>query len=503
MISVQNLQPLLSGNKIWILLLCLSMASCKGFKPAKTNNGNNTQLDPISGKPRLNPTTGEYETVTKVTENMQNVEWTEDKSTPPITYDGTSSNNSNSGNTTTNTNTGNNNTNTNTGGSTQVPSSSNLSSYNVAVMLPFMSDKFNTNNGRIYEKSKTAINFYGGMELAFKELEREGINLNVTVMDTKASEVEVGKLLQKSEVANANLIIGPIKKGNVKKTANFAKSRRKVFISPISASSGLSTDNPYYLQVSPSLKTHCEAITRHVLEKYDADQVVLVCRNKGAETSRLRYFNEAHQLITGNAYEPNFKQYLVPDVSSEFNNIDVTNYLHPSKKTVFIVPSWSSESFINSFLRVVRIAKNANIEASKQAVVYGMPKWQEYKKISYDYYEDLNVHISSSYYLDPANNDIKGFKQRYYNEYGTIPDHNAFIGYDVTRYFARMMAKHGDQFQSKIIDEEDKYLHTKFSFLPVAPSNATSGNDNFRVEQYENKHVNILEFKQFYFQIAD
>jgi len=506
MILVQNLQQRLSGNNFFLFLFCilLGLSSCNGLKPAQGTNTNGGKLDPISSEPRKNPKTGEYEKVTKVTEQMETVSWNEDNTQPPITSDGV-----NYGGNTSNNNGNNNGNTTETVPDTRIdppsnetPTSMNYSTYNVAVMLPFMSDKFNTNNGRIYDKSKTAINFYGGMELAFQELEREGLSLNVNVLDTKASEATTASLLRGSELANAHLIIGPVRKGNVKKTAEYAKMNKKVLVSPLSPSTGLSPNNPFYLQVSPSLKSHCEAITRHALKNYDADQIVLVCRNSSAETRRLKYFQDARYLVPGGGGQ-SFKEFIIPDVPSEFKAIDPSSYLHPTKETVFIVPSWSSESFINSLLRVIRIAKNSNIESRKDVIVYGMPKWQEYEKISFDYYEDLNVHISSSYYMDPTSPDVQGFKQRYFDMYGAIPDENAYIGYDIMLYFGKMLKKHGDQFQKKIDQEIEQYLHTRFEFVPLAPKSFQAGSERYDVDQYENKHVNILEFREFYFQLAN
>lgn len=508
MILVPNLQRLLSGNKLWLPLFCLILvlSSCDGFKKAQgTKTNDNAQLDPISTKKRKNPKTGEYEVVTRVTEEMENVQWKDDNSKPPITstgidYGGNTSTTDTPSTTDTNSNTDNNTDNSTT---EEPPSSMNYSTYNVAVMLPFMSDQFNVNNGRIYEKSKTAINFYGGMELAFQELERDGLNLNVSVLDTKGSVAETGNLLNRSDVFNAHLIIGPVRKDNVKKVAEFAKKNKKVLVSPLSPSSNLSPNNPYYVQVSPSFQSHCDAITKHVLDNYDADQVVLVVRNKGAETRRLQNFHDANAKIQGSSYTNKFKELIVPDVAAEFNNLDPTSYFHPTKKTVFIIPSWSSETFINSMLRVIRIAKNANIESTKEAVVYGMPKWQDYQKISFDYYEDLNVHISSSYYIDPTTSYTKDFRQRYFNQFGTIPDHNAYIGYDIMKYFGKLLNEHGDQFQFKLDQSSEQYLHTKFDILPTAPSSFTAGSEQYNINQFENSHVNILQFKNFYFQLAN
>jgi len=416
MILVQNLRQLLNGsNSIFYVLFCLLMAmslsSCDGFKKAQGNGGDDrSELDPISGKPRYNPKTGKYETTSKVTEKMETVEWNEPTNqVPPITSDSNGGSNTSTTDTTTPVDT--------ETPDTEVPSSTNLGTYNVAVMLPFLSHKFDTGTGQIYEKSKLAINFYGGMKMAFEELQSQGVAINMSVFDSKASEVEVNNLLNNPEINNANVIIGPVKGSNLKKVAAFAKDNKVPLISPLNPSANITQNNPYYIQLSPTLESHCKAITKHVKERYSTDQVVLLCRNKPAEVGRLKYFQNENHEIDGSADSEEFREFLVPDNSSEYNNIDVTPYLLEDKPTVFIVPSWSSESFINALLRVVRLAKYANIETGGQdIIVYGMPKWREYTRVSFDNYEDLNVHISNETYLDPTSPSVQGFRQLTWKE---------------------------------------------------------------------------------------
>lgn len=507
MTLVQNrLQPL-SGSKLLLLFACfiLSVSSCKTFKKVPKKN-DTVELDPITGKPvTKNPNNTGMSTYDHPSMNgnpLDTLNWTSPSDVDgPITSDGISY--TDIEDTTT------------PNGNADRPITDDVladsltryhDTYNVAVLMPFLNDKMIASTNKVYGRSKLALNFYGGMKMAFEELEAEGVNLNVTVMDTKASEEEMQNLLQREELSNAHLVLGAVRKGNIGKMAMYARDYRKVYVSPLNPSMNLSADNPFYVQLSPSLKTHCEAITKHIRSKYTPDQVVLICRDKSAEIKRLAYFQEANYVYSGSTDAERFKEYIVSDVSSDFKDIDVMPYIQEGKKTVFVVPSWSNESFINSLLRVIRIAKSGNNEI----VVYGMPQWMEFNKISYDYYENLEVHVSSDTYLNPLDAEIQSFRTRYFNTYGEVPKDNAYVGYDMMLYLGRMLKKHGDRFQYHLDDEVNQYLHTKFAVQPVAPTLPTEMNDNkqvqdnnYRIQQFENKHVNILKFEEYYFQLAD
>ncbi|MEM9529065.1 MAG: amino acid ABC transporter substrate-binding protein, partial [Bacteroidota bacterium] len=76
----------------------------------------------------------------------------------------------------------------------------------------------------------------------------------------------------------------------------------------------------------------------------------------------------------------------------------------------------------------------------------------------------------------------------------------AYVGYDVTRYFLRMAAEHGTRFQYELERSPENLLHTRFRFEPVAevPTDATSF-EQATLDRFENKFVNILRFKDYAF----
>ncbi|HHH49713.1 MAG TPA: amino acid ABC transporter substrate-binding protein [Saprospiraceae bacterium] len=269
-------------------------------------------------------------------------------------------------------------------------------------------------------------------------------------------------------------------------------------VSPYSASLSVTKDNPYYIQVNPSLRSHCEALTKHFRAKYPADQVVLIARNKTAETNALRYFQDANYEFEGTTATTRLKEVILTDDSPDFiNNEDFSTYIQLGKTTVFVIPSWQNEQYVYSLLRKINVSKGPN-----NVVVYGMPQWLGFERISPDYFERLHVHISASSYIDPTASTIKFFRQDYFNRYGTVPTADVFLGYDTVLYFGRMLEKHGAKFQYFIDQEREAYLHTTFGFEPIVKATTTGAEDFSKIERFENKHLNILKFENYHFQLV-
>ena len=492
MILAQSLRQRLSGSKAIgiLLILTLCLTACDAFKKVQKpttdtrtrDRDKDDDLGTIQGNRTYDPKTGKEMVVTDVTQEMDTVRWkiADEKKNPPI---------SNTDATTTLDPTDD--------PSTFDPGGEQLSQYNVVVMMPFLGNRFNSLDSEIDEKSNLALQFYGGAKLALEALAANNKNLNITVMDTEGSEAKVRSLMNRSELYNAHMIVGPVRSSNLKIVANFAKENRKVLVSPLSPSSTVAKENPFYVQVSPSLRAHCEAITRHVRDRYETDQVVLVCRNKDAEMNRLKYFQNANSRYEGSTLAKRFKEYIVTDASADFNEMDLSAYLLEDKTTVFVVPSWSNESFVYSLMHKLNLAKR-----DQEVVVYGMPQWMRFERIAYDYFEQLNVHVSSDTYIEMEAPKVRTFRQEFFNQFGTVPTEDAFVGYDVVNYFVDMMIKKGTRFQEVIDQYPVDNLHTSFKFEGVPIPNAQPEQKSNTVNHYENSHVNILEFKDYQFKPA-
>ena len=304
MISARSLRLLLNGSK-WCLLLVLFPLftfSCELLKPARSTNtdsNNGEELGDIHGKRIFDPETGTYITIEEtVTETMDTIIWKDvpPGSDPPITSETVAV--VQQGNTSKVIGTG-------------QFGSQLLSSYNIAVMLPFLTDRFSETAPELQNNSLWAVNFYGGMKLALEDLGQEGANFNVSVIDTKANEASVQSLLRSPEVGNSHLIIGPYRRDNVRLVADYARDNNKTLVSPQSAAAGLSTKNSNYVQVSPTLKTHCEAITRHALKDYRPDQIVLVARDNPSEITRFQFFRDELHRQYGTRDTSGFKEFVI------------------------------------------------------------------------------------------------------------------------------------------------------------------------------------------------
>ncbi|MBI5917046.1 MAG: amino acid ABC transporter substrate-binding protein [Bacteroidetes bacterium] len=466
-----------------VMLLGILVSSCGWLKPARDRSKDKVYKDDeigdISGGKVYDPETGTWRTVREVNEKVDTVKWTvlsEDKY-PPITTQSTGTTGTKP-----------------TGGDKPT---NPVGTSDVSLLLPFFA---NSNATGVDNNSLWAINFYAGAKLAYDDLEEDGVKLNVTVLDSdEGSTAKVNSLLKGNDLPGSDLVIGPYKRENVEVMSAFAKKNKVPMVVPFTAQMGLTEGNPYYIQVNPSLKSHCEAITRHVRKQYSPENVVLVALDKPEEKARLKFFQDANTLIEGGKTTRKFAELLVPENAGNFQKINLAPFIKDGKTTVFVVPSWSNETFIYSLLRQLMI----QLSNGDDVVVYGMPMWLDFEQIDFEYFEKLKLHVSSASYVDPNDERVSQFKQQFFQANASVPTEEAYLGYDVMLYFGKMLGKYGKDFPKKIDTQPFDVLHGRFEFNRIVLNPAQHKEDLDYYDQLENTFVHILKFQDFHLQPAD
>jgi hypothetical protein len=364
--------------------------------------------------------------------------------------------------------------------------------YKIAILLPFLTSQYDGVSREVPEKSRLALQYYGGIQLAFNTIsQKTGYpNLVVDVLDAPATDAEFALVMKNPKLTKAQVILGPLRSSQVAALAQQTKTTNQILLSPETPNSDLTTQNPGFIQANPSLRAHCARIVQYVRaeRKIPAEQVVLVCKQK--EADRLPYFQDANRVLGGT-----LKELVVPDNSFNFDKIDLKKYIKSGQTNVFIMPSWAGQDWVLAFLSRLKTTKGSNT-----VEVYGMPQWIDYEQIEPDLLQSLNVHITSASFIDRNRADVKDFEQQFYEQFGTIPDEDAFNGYDAAMLTADMLRKFGLSFPEKmsLAPSLMPSLSGGFYLRRVKNTGTPVDSGGPAVYEYvENIFVHILKFDHF------
>jgi hypothetical protein len=375
---------------------------------------------------------------------------------------------------------------------TKLKNTQKLENYSITLMLPFLSSRV-TAEDQIFTNRLTSMSFhfYNGFYQAIKNYG----NIHLNVVDTEANPtITERKLKQDNHLKETNLIVGPYRTTTIEKVNEYANQNNIPFFSPFSAGADLQGDNPFYIKLNPGLEDHFRVQLTHALQSYSPDELIVLgfsgTQEEYATNLLIDLFNREFRLDESQTIKSKFIS-----EADALKNIEILTDLRKKRnKLAIFIPSWSNQTYISSVLRNLSLKQNDTIAYR----IYGMPQWMDFEFVDYEYFEKLNVHLTAPVFIDEQIEEIQLFKESYFNQFGVIPEKEAYLGYDIAEFFANMLLTYGTKFQFALPYEEKKLMTTKFKFKPVYDFISP---EETALKRWENNYLHILKFKEFKFSI--
>lgn len=382
--------------------------------------------------------------------------------------------------------------------------------YKVVILLPFMSSQFVPAAGReIPIQSIKAIEFYEGVLMALDTLKAEGVSLFVDVFDTQRDTNVVKRLLRSRALLDADLILGPLTSNNLSLVAEFGKANKKTVVSPLNDRPDITTNNPYFIQVNPSFDIHA----RHMVQWMDRverslnfrpqvtnrNYLILALKRDSARVAAI----QQEYAILKNQFGAKLPTLIRGGATIDIN--DIKPYLKSNQLNVILMPTFQDESFVyNSLRELQKLIDKVERNKSYDLAVIGMDRWRYYNRVNFEYYEDLNLHLTSEYHSSMTET-TQAFRESYKVLYGIGSREFSLKGFDTMLYFGRMLQRYGVGFQAHLWKAPAVYRHTTFQMRPrYRPSqpimDGKAGVPNEQVpllDCYENTYLNVLQFEDY------
>ena len=459
MISVPNhRQPLSGSNALLLCLVICTIFSCSTpkrvvVKPPQASEPPVTTQDDVK---QYDPDSDSVILVPREAIKTDTIEWTEDK-TPPIVTDAV----------------------------IQPDKPVKHGAAEIALLIPF-----NALNAELFSehqdpKLNRFIQYYAGVRMAMDKIDSIGLPIKVRSFDADAAAVTLPKLIAKEEVKNADVIIGPYEKKDLEALASFGLKNEIMVVSPWLPAFTMDSTNPFLIQLYPALSTHAQSITDYIHDRMRDKKVFVVTRDNPVERNRAQMFTRTEGVEA--------EELVIKDSSPEMLNTNLHDLMSDEKGTIFILPYFlkSEETFVNAFMRKLHADKD-----TREAIVFGLPQWVGYTNLNANYMESLSLHLSISSFIDVASPDYQSFKAGFYSKFHTIPDLNAFLGYDLMMWLAKSLSDYGQEGLIGHMDPQSYGLASGFDIKPVY-KNTTGAPKEMNVPlYYENQRIRILQYKE-------
>lgn len=304
--------------------------------------------------------------------------------------------------------------------------------------------------------SEVNMDFYSGVLMAVKDMEADGLKVNMNVYDLSAGIPPIDALVKD------DFVLGPVASRDIEAILQRVDGRVPV-ISPLDQKAGtLAANYRNFIQAPTPVENQYDDLGRWVKEDYREGEQILFISEKGAgnvtasvaiRTSmaqqELPYEILSYAIVEGRG---------IPNILTEKMVKGTVNR---------VVVASESEAFIGDVIRNLGIMMGKGYDI----VMYAPSKVRTFDTIDGSAYHQASLHISTSYFVDYESPAVDRFVKTYRALFQTEPSQFAFQGYDTARYFASTCARYGYAWTHMLGQNQVSLLHTDFQF-------SADGNDN-------------------------
>ncbi len=322
----------------------------------------------------------------------------------------------------------------------------------IAVFLPFALDKS--------EKTKeacTMIDFYEGFLLSVQDMKKKGINTSVYSYD----EADLSKILQRPEMKEVDIIVGPKEVSNISMLTRFCQSNKAVLVVPFSSQDNIVNNAPHVFQVNTKLDYRYDRVFEEFTRLYRTSNIIFVALgdndNEMSKAVQMRRYLDRQ----GITYRNIIVDELTPD----------SKILQPGRQNV-IIPLSSTQK---GFEQICEKLETLPISAEK-ITLYGYDDWQAFASKYKTLFATYHCTFFTTFYHNPSASRTVSFNNRFLNQFkrdqfNTYPRYG-MLGYDVGTYFIQNFYEQGNKFFERITSLKSKAMQNPMRFVK---KNSASG----------------------------
>ena len=382
--------------------------------------------------------------------------------------------------------------------------------YKVALMVPlYLNDvedlDISVSGAKKAQKSRpmSFLQFYEGFMMAVEALEKEGLKLDLTVMDVTDNVSSAERALSKIKGKDLDLIVGPFFGKSFALIEEYAKVHDIVVVNPLSTRKSVVENNPNVVKVKPNEVGQIVTISNLVKNLYNDSNVFIVSMENKSDSAFLEQLEHHLNFAVNDEVSVSGSEFLqFARYESErlemgnrlVNTIDVegqvysTNDFRDGNREEVVLPNQVKRySFddINKLTAKLSGVRNNLIVAYGDDNVFATqilnalaketdrfpitlvcaPSWAKFEKLLVDNLLKMNAIYLDDFFVDYKSDVAKHFVRQFRKKYAAEPQAYAFQGYDMAMFFLSAMMRYGDDMLDCLNCCDVPLLHSHYRFF--------------------------------------
>jgi hypothetical protein len=351
----------------------------------------------------------------------------------------------------------------------------------IAVFAPLYLDSAFDATGQ-YRFGKTfpkfinpGLEFYEGVQLALDSLQKEGAPLEVFIYDTKATHTPLQQQLNHPDLDSINLIIAHATVQENKWFAEAAKAKKIPYINPNLPNDGGIINNPYFVLLNSTLKTHVEGVYRFLQRQYSLSPVI-VFRKKGTMEDMIKTYFEDFGKSTMSV--PLKLKYV--ELTDSFTVAQIKPHLDSNAHMVCLAATLDENFSRRLALQLASVSK------SYKSTMIGMPTFENTsKEFDKTEFKGPEIIYSTPFYY-PRTDKVSRSITNYFNlKMYARPSDMVMRGYEATWRFSKLLIRYQKDIAANLSRKEFNVFR-EFDIQPIINKQTAT------LDYFENKKLYFI-----------
>ncbi|TNE80376.1 MAG: amino acid ABC transporter substrate-binding protein [Bacteroidetes bacterium] len=318
-----------------------------------------------------------------------------------------------------------------------------VNDFHVALFLPFSLHKDAERGTRDFIIREGVLDYYQGILLALDSLEREGIKLKLHVLDTRKDSLTTVKQLNKPEMTEMDLIIGPLDYPSFEAVSNFALKHDIPVVSPFSMPSKSRLPNPMAFYASGSLKSYGGTLAKYLLAKTGKFQVLYI--GDGSTTDK--------EVAAG--LEEGLKGSEVKFIKRKYvKDAKFRPLLQKDSVINVVIVASDDEQTVKSATWAYRSQDPEITDEDYTVELIGLDTWLGFRDPNFKLWENASLKVLSNFYTFDTDSNYLNFKNLYRAKFEIPASNLSLKGFDQMLFFGHALLAFGKQFPAYVQDTE-------------------------------------------------
>jgi hypothetical protein len=316
------------------------------------------------------------------------------------------------------------------------------------------------------------LEFYVGASLAIDSLNAERVPLEIHVYDTRSVSQPLSQVLQSEDFKQTDLIIGHVTAAELHEIAPVSAKMHVPFINVNFPNDGGITDNPDYVILNSTLRTHCEAIYKFLQRNHPLEPI-FVLRKRGLQEDRLQnYFTDIEKNTASVPLKLKFVNLADPPDLRQ-----ITPLMDSTRKNIFIVASLDEKFAIEISSILASVSKTYPVK------IIGMPTWDNLTELTQPEFNDLEILFTTPFYINPSDSLASYIQANFRNKFYARPSDMVFRGFETMYHFGKLLHLYGRNLSGSIGEKKFRVFND-FDIEPVFLNK-----QNMVLDYFENKRI--------------